>query len=113
MGSFFVSENEWKVVGPTKPGSQDWGVGGELEIWQSKSEGEKWKKKKQLTKNSKYSHSYVRRPVNYKAPFCFFWSAGHSHNFSKCELYFGDFEGNIWKLPYNMESDYVKPEKIK
>ncbi len=112
MGSLFISGDEWKVVGPTERGPQKWGVGGELAIWQSKNKGKSWKKIKQLTKNSKESHSYVRRPVNYKAPFCFFWADGNSHTFSKSELYFGDFEGNIWKLPYEMKNDFEKPVQV-
>lgn len=113
MGSIYISNKEWRIVGPTEPGPQEWGVGGELVIWQSKDKGEKWKRVKKLTKNSERSHAYVRRPVNFKAPFCFFWSDGDSHKFSKSELYFGDFEGNIWKLPYKMINDYEKPVKLK
>ncbi len=113
MGSLYISDEGWKVVGPTEPGPQEWGVGGELAVWQSKDKGESWEKIKQLTQNSEYSHSYVRRPVGYKAPFCFFWSDGHSHNLSKCSLYFGDFEGNIWQLPYDMKNDFEKPLKVK
>ncbi len=112
MGSLYISNTEWKIVGPTEPGLQKWGVGGELEVWESTDKGEKWTRSKILTKNSKMSHSYVRRPLNYKTPFCFFWASGHSHEFSKSELYFGDFEGNIWKLPYDMKNDFVKPEKV-
>jgi hypothetical protein len=111
MGSLFISEKEWKVVGPTELGPQEWGVGGELAVWRSTNNGEKWKRLKKLTKNSELSHAYVRRPVNFKAPFCFFWATGHSHEFSKSELYFGDFEGNIWKLPYEMKNDFEKPIK--
>ncbi|NQU54998.1 MAG: BNR-4 repeat-containing protein [Bacteroidetes bacterium] len=113
MGSLYISGKEWKIVGPTEKGPQEWGVGGELAVWQSKNKGEKWKRIKRLTKNSKRSHAYVRRPVNYKAPFCFFWADGDSHKFSKSELYFGDFEGNIWKLPYEMKNDFEKPLKVK
>jgi hypothetical protein len=113
MGSLFISEDNWKVAGPTEPGPQKWGVGGELAIWKSTDKGREWKRVKKLTKNSKMSHSYVRRPVNYKAPFCFFWADGNSHEFSKSQLYFGDFEGNIWKLPYEMKEDYGKPVKVK
>jgi hypothetical protein len=113
MGSLFISQNSWKVVGPTVPGPQKWGVGGELAIWQSKDNGENWNMIKQLTQNSELSHSYVRRPVNFKAPFCFFWADGDSHKFSKSELYFGDFEGNIWKLPYKMKNDFEKPIQIR
>jgi hypothetical protein len=112
MGSIFIEGKIWKIVGPTEQGPQKYGVGGELAIWESANQGKDWKKVRTLTQNSKMSHSYVRRPINYKAPFSFFWSDGHSHNFSKSELYFGDFEGNIWKLPYAMKNDFEKPIKI-
>ncbi|MBT3382243.1 MAG: hypothetical protein HN778_19900 [Prolixibacteraceae bacterium] len=113
MGSIYISEKEWKIVGPTEKGPQEWGVGGELAIWRSKNKGKKWRRVKRLTKKSEQSHSYVRRPVNFKAPFSFFWADGNSHDFSKSELHFGDFKGNIWKLPYEMKEDYEKPVKIK
>ena len=112
MGSLFISKRDWKIVGPTEEGPQKWGVGGELAIWKSKDEGESWEKINTITENSMFSHSYVRRPLHYKSPFCFFWADGHSHNFSKCTLYFGDFQGNIWQLPYDMKKDHEKPIKI-
>ncbi len=112
MGSLCISEDNWKIVAPTIAAPQKWGVGGELEIWISNSAGKTWKKEKTITQNSEFNNSYVRRPVNYKAPFCFFWANGNPHEFSKSELYFGDFEGNIWKLPYEMKNDFEKPIKI-
>ncbi|MRI01499.1 hypothetical protein GH721_13225 [Kriegella sp. EG-1] len=112
MGSLYILKNNWKIVGPTENGSQAWGVGGELAIWQSNDKGKTWMKQKTLTKASEKSHSYVRRPVNNKTPFNFFWSDGDSHTFSKSELFFGNFEGDIWKLPYEMSSDYIKPIKV-
>ena len=113
MGSIFISSEDWKIVGPTEQGPQAWGVGGELAIWKSTDAGSTWVKDKQITENSKMSHAYVRKPVNYQAPFCFFWADGHSHEFSKSELYFGDFDGNIWKLPYAMAEDEEKPFRVK
>lgn len=113
MGSLYILGDNWKIVGPTEPGPQEWGVGGELAVWRSKNKGEKWKLVKKLTRKSEQSHAYVRRPVNFKAPFCFLWADGDSHEFSKSELYFGDFKGNIWKLPYEMSQDFAKPEKVK
>ncbi|SHE75154.1 BNR repeat-containing family member [Mariniphaga anaerophila] len=113
MGSIFIDGSKMSVVGPTEPGPQKWGVGGELAVWTSGDGGGKWKRARVLTQNSLASHSYVRRPVNFKAPFCFFWADGNSHEFSKSELYFGDFEGNVWKLPYHMKNDFEKPIKIK
>ncbi len=111
MGSLFVSGKEWKIVAPIIAEPQEWGVGGELEVWESKNRGNKWKKQKTLTRNSFFNHSYVRRPVDYKAPFCFFWADGHPHEFNQSQLYFGDFEGNIWRLPYDMKEDFEKPEE--
>ena len=113
MGSLYISKKEWKLVGPTVSGPQKWGVGGELQIWKSTDNGKSWTMEKNLTQNSEFNHSYVRRPVDFKAPFCFFWAAGHPHQFSKSELYFGDFSGNVWKLPYEMNDDYMKPVKVK
>ncbi len=113
MGSLYISGKEWKIAGPTEQGPQEWGVGGELAVWQSKNEGRTWKRLRQLTRKSNHSHAYVRRPVNYKPPFCFFWASGHSHQFSKSELWFGDFEGNVWKLPYQMKPNAQKPEIVR
>lgn len=81
--------------------------------FETNDKGHTWEKNKTLTENSELSHSYVRRPVHYKSPFCFFWSDGNSHNFSKSHLYFGDFKGNIWQMPYEMKSEFEKPIKIK
>ena len=112
MGSLYIAEDAWNIVGPTEKGPQPWGVGGEIAIWQSTDMGETWEKHKDLTSNSELSHSYVRRPLDFKDPFCFFWSDGHSHEISKSELYFGNFEGEIWKLLYDMQNDFEKPVRI-
>jgi hypothetical protein len=112
MGSLFITEKAWKIVGPTEIGPQKWGTGGELAIWQSKDKGKTWSKTKALTKNSVLNHCYVRRPVNHRAPFCFFWATGNPEKFSISELYFGNFDGMIWKLPYNMTQDRRIPSII-
>ncbi|MFW6289450.1 MAG: BNR-4 repeat-containing protein [Mariniphaga sp.] len=112
MGSLYISKSRWNIVAPAVSGPQKWGVGGELEVWESTDRGNIWQKQKTLTQNSRFNHAYVRRPVGYKAPFCFFWADGHPHEFSKSQLYFGDFEGNIWRLPYDMKEDFAKPEKL-
>ena len=113
MGSLYISEDAWYIAGPTEKGPQAWGVGGEIAIWQSTDRGDTWEKQKNITRNSELSHSYVRRPVDFKDPFCFFWADGHSHEFSRSELFFGNFKGEIWKLPYTMNSEFEKPERIK
>lgn len=113
MGSIYISDKEWKIVAPTGIGPQKWGVGGEIEVWSSTNKGERWKKKTTVTSNSHFNHSYIRRPLNFKEPFCFFWSDGDAHQVSKSQLHFGDFEGNVWQLPYVMKNDFEQPLKIK
>jgi hypothetical protein len=113
MGSLYISGEKWSIVGPTEKGAQAWGVGGEIAIWQSIDGGENWEKAMTVTENSELSHSYVRRPVNFKDPFCYFWADGHSHEFSKSKLYFGNFKGEIWQLPYRMQKDKEEPIRIK
>jgi hypothetical protein len=112
MGSIYISDEHWRIVAPIVNRPQKWGVGGEIEIWTSTNQGKNWIKTKKLTNNSKYNHSYIRKPLNYETPFCFFWADGHPHQFSKSELYFGDFDGNVWKLPYVMKDDYEFPQKV-
>ncbi|MBA7557847.1 hypothetical protein ES705_50625 [subsurface metagenome] len=112
MGSLFVSDSSWIVVGLTETGPQLWGTGGEIAIWSSENKGRDWVKQRDVTMKSELNHCYVRRPLDAKAPFCFFWASGHAHEFSISELYFGDFNGQVWKLPYTMNEDFGKPEKI-
>lgn len=112
MGSLYISEKHWRIVAPLAEKPQKWGVGGEIEIWQSENQGATWIKTRELTSDSKYNHSYIRKPLNYKPPFCFFWADGHPHQFSKSELYFGDFDGHVWKLPYKMEKENESPKRV-
>ncbi len=114
MGSLYISNQQWKIVAPTKEiSSQQYGVGGEIEIWVSNNQGKNWQKEKSLTSFSQYNHAYVRRPLDFKSPFCFFWASGHPHQFSISTLYFGDFDGNIWQLPYNMVQNEERAIKVK
>ena len=116
MGSIYISDEVWKIVGPTSNESdspQPWGVGGQLEVWESRDRGLNWTKSKVLTPGSKYNHGYVRRPLNYQPPFCFFWADGHPHEFGPSRLYFGDFEGRLWKMPVDMTSAWQAPERVK
>tara|TARA_A100000164_G_scaffold337818_1_gene331648 strand:+ start:173 stop:415 length:243 start_codon:yes stop_codon:yes gene_type:complete len=32
--------------------------------------------------------------------------------FGKSQLYFGDLNGNVFRLPYIMNDDFIKPKKI-
>ncbi len=113
MGSLYIDDDTWRIVAPTGNPPQPHGVGGELVLWQSNDDGRTWNQEKMLTQNSARNHAYVRRPLNHKAPFCFFWADGDPHQFSRSQLYFGDFEGKVYRLPYRMEEEWAAPEKIR
>lgn len=113
MGSLFLEDDVWKIVAPTKTGPQEYGVGGEIEIWKSTNYGHDWKFEKQITDKSDVNNSYVRRPLKANAPFSFFWANGNANHLSKSELFFGDFDGSVYKLPYKMKADFELPLKVK
>ncbi len=102
MGSLYLTDSSWYVIGPTKKGPQEWAAGGEIAIWESLDQGLSWTMLDQITKNSHYNHTYVRRPLNAKSPFLFYWADGDPTRFSQSHLYFGDISGQFWKLPYDM-----------
>lgn len=108
-GSFWIEDGRWIVVGPTDNKPQAWGGGGELVCWQSSDEGKSWEKVKQITGNSIRNHNYVRKVVNGKDPFKYFWCDGDPSKPSKSYMYFGDSGGNVWQLPYTMSGETETP----
>jgi len=111
-GSIWTDNEKWTVVIPSENSPQEWGGGGELVIWQSADKGETWIKKKQVTKASPRNHNYVREVVNGHDPFVYFWADGNPDEPSRSNLYFGNFQGDVWQLPYEMKSNQEKPLKI-
>lgn len=111
-GSLFIRDNKWTVVAPFEDGPQRWGGGGEIIIYESEDKGKTWKKK-QITSNSSRNHNYIRKTVNGEDSFLYFWADGDPDNFSRSELYFGNNEGEIWKMPYDMKKENQRPVKIK
>ncbi len=112
MGSLFLDGDLWILVAPTGDPPQPWGVGGEIEVWESTDAGVTWKKEKELTRSSPLNHSYIRSVENGQAPFQFFWASGHAHQFSNSELFFGDQEGQLFRLPYRMKKEFEKPARL-
>ncbi len=113
MGSLYIDKNTWQVIGPTEPGPQKYGTGGEIALWESKDEGLTWIKKKQLTQNSIRNHTYVRRPLNAKNDFYAFWADGNTDTFSESMLYYSDRKGKVWVLPYQMDKDFARALPLK
>ena len=113
MGSLFLDGKVWRLIAPTDPGPQPYGSGGEVVIWESTDEGSTWKRKRQITVHSERNHNYVRRVVNGKSPFMYFWSDGDPNKFSPSYLYIGDEAGGVWPLPFEMDKQEVKLHRRK
>ena len=114
MGSLYINKDNWTIIGPTEPGPQKWGTGGEMALWQSSDEGSSWRKIRNITHNSLYNHSYARRPLNANDDFYAFWADGDADKISPSRLYFANRTADkVWMLPYNMKNDFEKPIQIK
>ncbi len=113
MGSLYVYENSWRIIGPTETGPQPYNPGGEMALWISHDQGKTWSMERQLTQNSERNHTYARRPVNAHDDFYAIWADGHGRQPSKSVLYFSDKSGeHVYQLPEKMQSDMESPIKV-
>lgn len=113
-GSLYIEKDgTWRVIGPSAPGPQAWGTGGDVEIWTSKNQGKTWTKLRQVTNNSSYNHSHVRRPVNAHPDFYTFWADGDPFKPSESRLFFTNKTGDkVWMLPEKMTKDFEHPTAL-
>ena len=93
------------VIGDLYKSSEERGV------YRSVDGGETWEKIKQLTRNSIYNHSYVRKPVNAHPDFYALWADGHGRKPSESNIYFCDKEGAVYMLPRIMDNEFEKPPR--
>ena len=115
MGSLYIEKDgTWRIIAPTETGPQAYNPGGEIAIWTSTDKGNSWKKDRQITVNSEYNHSYVRRPVNTHPDFYALWADGHGRELSPSRLYMTNKTGEkTFKLPENMTGEFAKPLPLK
>jgi hypothetical protein len=114
MGSLYIGQDTWQIIGPTEPGPQPSGTGGEMALWVSKDEGRHWQKKRDITQNSARNHAYARRPLGAHPDFYAFWADGNAATFSESKLYFTNKKGNkVWELPYSMDNAFARPVRLK
>lgn len=113
MGSLYIEPESWRIIGPTDPGPQPFGTGGEMVLWTSRDEGATWQRTRQITAKSRYNHSYARRPVDAHPDFYAFWADGDPSRFSESRLYFTNRAGSdVWVLPTSMREPYATPERL-
>jgi len=111
MGSIYIeADGTWRIIGPGITGPQPYNTGGEIGMWVSKDKGETWTLEKQLTRDSEFNHTYVRRPLNASPEFYAYWADGHGREKSESRLYFADKAGNVKRLPYDMSGEFAEPE---
>jgi len=114
MGSLYITEEDWRIIGPTEPGPQKYGAGGEIALWISKDEGITWEKVRDITASSVSNNTFVRRPQNAQKDFYAFWTDGDADKLSVSRLYFTNIKcKKVWVLPYEMEDDVAKPVRIR
>jgi len=113
MGSLYIErDGTWRIIAPTETGPQPFNPGGEVAMWITKDYGMTWSRVQQLTRDSEFNHTYVRRPVNAHPDFYALWADGHARKPSPSRIYFCDREGNVRVLPEKMESDFAQPVAV-
>ena len=113
-GSLFVeADGTWRVIAPTESGPQAYNTGGEMVMWVSSNRGETWSKQRELTRNSRFNHSYARRPTDAHPDFYALWADGHGREVSESSLYFANQTGTrVWRLPAHMKEQFARPEEV-
>ncbi|HEX6225500.1 MAG TPA: BNR-4 repeat-containing protein [Chryseolinea sp.] len=113
MGSLIIDKKTWTIIAPFRNTPQRFGAGGELVMLRSIDKGITWKQLRILTNGSERNHNYVRKVVNGKDPFQYFWADGNPDSLSISKLYFGDSEGNVRQMPYRMKGETEKGIEVK
>ena len=114
LGALFITANDWKIIGPTEPGPQKFGTGGEMALWTSHDAGITWSRDAIITSGSLRNQSFARRPVNAHKDFYCFWVDGDPGQMSISKIYFTNDKGNrLWVLPYLMKQESEKPALVK
>jgi hypothetical protein len=113
MGSLYQERPDlWKLIAPTEPGPQPFNPGGEVALWTSPDQGKTWTKTRQLTHDSPFNHTFVRKPLNAHPDFYAFWADGHARRPSESRLYFCTAAGRVFRLPTHMVGETAKPEPV-
>ena len=113
MGELWMlGATDWRIIGPTEKGPQPFNPGGEVAMWKSRDQGMTWTKKRQMTWNSSMNHTYVRRVLNANPDFIALWADGHGRKPSESRLHFCDSQGNVFQLPFMMQSEHQSPINV-
>jgi hypothetical protein len=110
-GCFHVDKLIWRLIAPTIRAPLESRPGGEMVMWTSEDYGRSWQPLP-LTRESQFNHNNARCPIDAQPDFFAYWSDGHSHRPNLSTLYFADINGNVFRMPVEMDSDAAKPELV-
>jgi hypothetical protein len=113
-GSLYIeTDATWRVIAPTAPGPQPYGTGGEMIAWVSRDQGRTWIVEKALTHDSRYNHTYARKPVNADPGFYALWADGSPLEATPSSLYFATREGKVFRLPEQISGPTANPVEVR
>lgn len=112
-GSLYLrSPTHWTVLGPTEPGPQPHGAGGDPAEWETTDQGLTWRRLRLLTRGGPRNHSYARRPIPHHPGFLALWADGDPFQPSPSHLYFADSAGHVFLLPPVMTTPFARPQRV-
>jgi len=112
-GPLYVeNDTTWRVIAPTETGPQPYNPGGEIAMWRTEDAGQNWRMVRQMTTNSEFNHTYVRRPVNAHPDFYGLWADGHGRQPSKSRLYYCNRAGDVFMLPETIATPLAKATRV-
>ncbi len=109
---WMLSDEDWRVIGPTETGPQPYNPGGEVAMWQSRDQGVSWQMMRQMTFGSSMNHTYVRRVLNAHEDFIAIWADGHGRQPSESRLYIANSRGEVFQLPELMTADQMPLQRV-
>jgi hypothetical protein len=113
-GSLYIeTDGTWRVIAPTDPGPQPGGTGGEMVMWTSRDQAATWHEAKKLTHDSRYNHTYARKPVDAQPEFYALWADGSPLEPTESSLYFATRAGEVFRLPAHMTGATARPELVR
>jgi hypothetical protein len=113
-GSLYIeTDGTWRVIAPMLPGPQPYGTGGDMVAWVSRDQGANWSVAQTLTQNSRYNHTYARKPVNASPEFYTLWADGSALEPTPSSIYFATKDGKVFRLPERMTTAAAKPVQVR
>ncbi|HLN56585.1 MAG TPA: BNR-4 repeat-containing protein [Bacteroidales bacterium] len=111
-GSLYISENEWRLTGPSDHKISKPVTGGSMVLWISTDRGQTWIKSAGVSCGSP-DQSIVQRPLNPDDEFYAFWSEGATEKTPSSILFTNKKFDRVWMLPCFAKKEWDRPVRVK